>query len=84
MQRILLGGSLGILLCCSQAQACLNDRSLPDRESEFRSQYESDYTTHAEPPRPQELSQGPTLAALGATMLLGGAALAWFGGRKNG
>ena len=84
MWKIRFGSLLALLIFCSHANACLNDRSLPQRESEFRSQYESNYTTQVDTSREPTLSEGPMLPVLGATMFFGAIGLAWFGARENG
>ena len=75
---------VAFLVSFNIAGACLNDRSLPERESEFRSQYQSPYTTQVETPANQTFSEGPVLPAIGLAMLAGSISLAWLGTRENG
>lgn len=65
------------------AQACLNDQSLPNRESEFRSQYQSDFSTHLDPPRKRLFAESPILPAVGVTMIVCAGVIAFFGARTE-
>lgn len=72
----------GMLACGSTVSACLNDVSLPQREGEFRSQYQSDFTTQIEPQLEQPFDEKPYLAIAGSLMLVGAGLLTLFGARK--
>ena len=81
MRSSLIGGMLAFCMICGHAHACLNDTSLPDREREFRSQYESNYTSQVDEPREQLFAEGPVLPTVGVVAFAGAVCLAWFGAR---